>query len=94
MTERQANADVDMPVHEESQDAINQREWDDPLNWTGLFGGYSSKRDTRLWVPKRGITGDGLALNFGHPGAKTFIAGICIMPAAFVLALILLRFAR
>ena len=79
---------------EDSQDAINQREWDDPLNWSGPFGGYSSKCDTRLWVPKRPMTGEGQALNFAHLGATTVIAGICIMPAAILLVLIVVWLAR
>lgn len=81
-------------LQDDSQDAINQREWEEPLNWSGPFGGYSSKRDSRLWVPKRPMTGSGQALNVAHPGAKTFIAGMCIMPAAIVVMLILLKFAR
>ena len=35
------------------------------------------------------MTGSGDALNFGHPGAKTVIAGMAIIPAAFVLLFVL-----
>jgi len=76
------------------QDAINQREWEQPVNWSGWFGSYSSTVDSRLWVPKRPMTGTGQALNFGHPGARTFVAGMCIIPLALVLVLVLMRFAR
>ena len=36
------------------QDDINEMEWRNPANWTwrGPLGLYSSKRDTRLIVPK------------------------------------------
>ncbi len=73
----------------DSQDVINQREWDQPANWSGWLGAYSSKLDSRLWVPKRAMTGTGQALNFGHPGAKMFIAGMCIVPAALLFVLVL-----
>jgi len=59
-----------------------------------LFGSYSSMLDTRLWVPKRPMTGTGQALNFGHPGARTFILGMCIVPAALLLALALTGLTR
>ena len=75
------------PIRE--QESINQREWERPENWTGWFGSYSSALDNRLWVPKRPMTGTGDALNFGHPGAKTVVAGMCIIPAALVLAFVL-----
>ena len=76
------------------QDVINQREWEQPVNWSGWFGSYSSGLDTRLWVPKRPMTGTGQALNFGHPGAKTFIVGMCIVPVALLLLVVLMRFAN
>ena len=75
----------------DDQGIINQREWEQPVNWTGWSGSYSSTRDTRLWVPKRPITGTGQALNFGHPHAKTFIAAMCIVPVVLLLILGLIR---
>jgi uncharacterized membrane protein len=75
----------------EDQVLINQREWERPENWTGWFGSYSSTVDERLWVPKRPMTGIGQALNFGHPGAKTFVVGMCIIPAALLLVFVLAR---
>jgi uncharacterized membrane protein len=71
------------------QDAINQSEWEQPANWSGWLGAYSSKVDTRLWVPKRPITGTGQALNFGHPGARVFIVGMSIVPIVLLLLLVL-----
>jgi uncharacterized membrane protein len=82
------------PPPAESQDAINQHEWENPLNWSGPFGAYSSKLDARLWVPKRPMHGTGQAINVAHPGAKVVIAGLCIMPAALVLMLVILALAR
>jgi uncharacterized membrane protein len=74
------------------QDTINQREWDNLSNWTGPLGAYSSKVDTRLWVPKR--VGTGQALNFAHPGAKVFLAGMCIVPLALLLVVIVALLTR
>lgn len=69
-----------------TQEAVNQREWDNPANWTGWLGSYSSRLDARLWVPKR--FGIGQALNFAHPGAKVFLAGMSIIPLALLLVAI------
>jgi uncharacterized membrane protein len=75
-----------------SQDDINQGEWEHPSNWTGWFGSYSSRVDTRLWVPKRTLTGTGQALNFGHPQAKWYVAAMLMIPAAVVTAVIVSAF--
>ena len=82
------------PELDSSEDANNQYEWEQSYNWSGWFGAYSSTRDTRLWVPKRPITGTGMALNFGHPGAKTVMATVCVVPAGLLLLFVLLQFAR
>jgi uncharacterized membrane protein len=82
------------PDRADSEDAINQREWEQPVNWTGWFGAYSSKRDTRLWVPKRPMTGSGMALNLGHPAAKITLATVCMVPAGLLLLFVLLQFAK
>ena len=76
------------------QDVSSQREWEQAANWSGWFGSYSSKVDTRLWVPKRPMTGTGQALNFGHPGARTFIVGMCIIPVLLLLVLIVTSLVR
>ena len=78
----------------ESEDAINEYEWKQPVNWSGWFGSYSSRRDTRLWVPKRPMTGSGMALNFGHPSAKTTLAAMCAVPAGLLLLVLLLQLAK
>lgn len=80
--------------HAESEDAINQHEWEQPVNWSGWFGAYSSRRDTRLWVPKRSMTGTGMALNFGHPSARTTFAAMCVVPAGLLLLFVLVQFAK
>jgi uncharacterized membrane protein len=73
----------------EPQDVINEREWASPWNWSAS-GFYSSEADNRLWVPKRPMTGSGHAINLGHPGARTFIIGMLIVPAVIIVLVVLL----
>lgn len=57
--------------HTSNQRAINQKEWEDPENWSTI---YFSKRDTRAMVPKRNPK-LGWTVNFGHPlGGKSIYA--------------------
>lgn len=49
------------------QDDINNREWENPDNWTTI---YFSKRDSRASVPKKNPK-HGWTINFGNSdGAK------------------------
>lgn len=57
-----------------TQDEINQAEWANPDNWS--FGLYSSKRDTRTWVPKR-MPWMGWTINMGSPAGPTWM--ICLV---------------
>ena len=68
------------------QDDINEFEWRDPANWTwrGPLGLYSSKRDTRLIVPKT-IRQMGWTVNFAHPGITRFLIAIALAPLLFLL---------
>ena len=66
--------------------ADNDAEWSDPENWgEGFFGFYFSRRDSRLWVPKR-HPGLGWTLNMGHPRAGAVLLGF-ILTAALLPAL-------
>lgn len=78
----------------ETQDEINDREWRRMYNWSGPFGSYSSKDDTRLWVPKRPGTGTGFTLNFAQPGAKVALAAMFIPAAGIIVLLAILYFYR
>ena len=51
--------------------------------WRGVYC-----NSVPLWVPKRPMTGIGQAINLAHPGAKTFIAGILIMPTVVALVVV------
>ncbi len=58
------------------QSQINQAEWENPANWSdSVVGIYFSKRDSRVWVPKR-IPSFGWTLNLGNPRAAWFLVGI------------------
>jgi len=63
------------------QDDLNEMEWRNPANWSwrGPLGVYSSKRDTRLLVPKA-TPMMGWTLNFGHPGWIRLLAALAVLP--------------
>ena len=69
------------------QDDINEAEWRNPANWTwrGPLGLYSSKRDTRLLVPKA-LPVMGLTLNFAHPACKYALVAIVLLPVVLAAA--------
>lgn len=63
-----------------TQDEIDQAEWDDPSNWSHpVFGVYFSKRDSRVWVPKR-TPSWGWTLNMGHPTGLWWLVGLLMLP--------------
>jgi uncharacterized membrane protein len=76
----------------ESQDEINESECRLLYNWFGPFGTYSSRADTRLWVPKR--QGSGYTLNFAQPGAKAALGAMFIGPIVVITTLVVLLLFR
>jgi uncharacterized membrane protein len=69
------------------QDDINEMEWRNPANWTwrAPLGLYSSKRDTRLIVPKA-TPMMGWTLNFAHPGLILALVALAALPLLLALA--------
>ena len=64
-----------------TQNEINRAEWEDLANWSHpVFGVYFSKRDTRVWVPKR-VPSWGWTVNLGHPSSVWWIVGLITVPA-------------
>ena len=55
----------------------NATEWSNPDNWTGRkwISVYFSKRDSRLWVPKR-VRRLGWTINLGHPKGAAVLTAI------------------
>ena len=76
-----------------NQDAINEREWARPENWS-RWGVYRSARDTRFWVPKRHHPNWGITLNFAHPGAWWAALTPALVPLGFILLFVLLGLFR
>ena len=72
------------------QDAINQKEWKDPANWSDpFFGFYFSKADSRTWVPKQ-IPWMGWTLNLGKPSGACWMVGFLIgLPLAATVVTVL-----
>ncbi len=68
-----------------SEKERNEREWADSANWSGWLGIYRSKRDSRLWVPKR-LPWMGWTINLAHPKARLALASLALIPAVVVLA--------
>jgi uncharacterized membrane protein len=65
-----------------TQDQINQAEWDNPANWSDtVVGIYFSKRDSRIWVPKR-VPSFGWTLNLAHPAGAWWLVGLLAVPTA------------
>ncbi len=79
----------------ESQDAINQREWESSWNWSER-GVYSSASDSRLFVPSRRPMAARYrtAMNFGHPQAKLMIAAFAFVPCALIILVVTVHFLR
>jgi hypothetical protein len=40
------------------------------------------------------MTGAGMALNFGHPSARTTFAAMCAVPVGLLLLFVVLQFAK
>lgn len=93
-----------------TQDDINLQEWSDPANWSdglfGLFRTYHSKRDSRVFVPKRPLRAAddrpasypafslrGCTINFGHRRGLLWkvILGIIPLAALFTVLMLTVR---
>lgn len=65
------------------QEAVNESEWENPANWWGSLL-YHSKRDNRLWVPKR-IPSFGETINLGKPLGLAIAVAIPGLIIAFII---------
>jgi uncharacterized membrane protein len=62
------------------QKAINDAEWNDPANWSDtVVGVYFSKKDSRVWVPKR-VPSFGWTVNLGHAAGAWWLVGLLVLP--------------
>jgi uncharacterized membrane protein len=80
-----------MKESNEAQRELNESEWRSEDNWShSIWGVYFSKRDTRLWVPKK--WGIGWTINFGRPSSVWWfsaIIGLCAALPAIIAAKLL-----
>lgn len=70
------------------QEQTNEREWQDPANWTLPVGIYFSKRDTRWIVPKRNPM-LGWTFNLATQKGAWFFLGSFLIPIILLAAVIL-----
>lgn len=78
------------------QHVTNEQEWNNPANWAGpvLCRCYSSKIDSRLWVPKSNPN-LGWTVNFGHKyGLLTFIGLLACVPIVLIMAVLTIKSTR
>lgn len=68
-----------------TQEEINQSEWNNPQNWSGpkWLGLYFSRRDSRIWVPKR-QRAFGWTINIGNPKGAVCLVSVLLGVIAFV----------
>jgi uncharacterized membrane protein len=87
----QAHPEAPQPA--DTQDQINDREWNDPANWHyGLI--YSSGRDSRDWVPKRSLFGRrryGGTPNFAKQSARRYMLLMVGLALVLFLAVVALE---
>lgn len=78
-----------MTISKEQQ-AINQSEWENPENWSGsIFGIYFSKKDSRVWVPKK-PPWMGMTLNLAHPAGVRWLLFLLLLPTFILIGVIAL----
>ncbi len=72
-----------------TQDEVNKSEWEKDENWGGPRWGavYFSKKDTRIWVPKK-IRWMGWTANLAHTAGVSWFVGI-LFGIPFIVILIL-----
>jgi uncharacterized membrane protein len=70
------------------QHEIDQAEWNNPANWYGRWLGiYHSKRDSRLWVPKRKPI-MGWTVNTARPSGLALLIGVLLVTLVVIVAAI------
>jgi uncharacterized membrane protein len=75
-------------VIDPGQEQKDQREWEDPANWTLPVGIYFSKRDSRWVVPKRNPM-LGWTFNLATQRGAWFFLGSFLIPIIILAAVIL-----
>lgn len=69
-----------MAEDQEDQAAINRAEWRNQANGSGgLVGIYFSKKDSRVWVPKK-IPDLGWTVNWAHAAGARWLIVLLLLP--------------
>jgi uncharacterized membrane protein len=71
----------------DNQDSVNEQEWANAENWNSAIGLYFSKRDTRVWVPKRERE-LGWTLNLARGAGAAWFISLLLAPAVIALVLV------
>ena len=75
-------------VNAMDQTSINEQEWANPDNWSDYeIGLYFSKRDSRVWVPKRERE-LGWTFNLAHARGALGFMGVLLAPAGLLLVIL------
>ncbi len=76
-------------MDDSDQKGANEEEWNNSNNWSGgILGIYFSKKDDRLWVPKRADQGLGWTLNMAHRAGPWLAICILLLPLSLTLIMI------
>ena len=76
------------------QDEINHAEWENPDNWKFAIAGkfYSSKKDTRKWVPNPTNLGLRKIPNFAYPSSAVIVTAIVFVPVILCITIAVLMY--
>ena len=80
-----------MSMFNSEQDQINRTEWENPANWSGprSYGVYFSKRDTRIWVPKKNPA-HGWTINLAHDAGVKWLTAFILTPPIIVIIVVVI----
>jgi uncharacterized membrane protein len=71
-----------------TQQEVNEEEWQNSDNWSGsVLSVYFSKRDSRIWVPKK-PPWMGWTVNLAHPAGVWWLFGLLLLPLAITLVVL------
>jgi uncharacterized membrane protein len=70
-----------------NQDEINERERNNPDNWSKPLGFYHSKLDSRVWVPQA-RPWMGSTLNLANPASRILVLLVILMLGVLLAAVL------
>ncbi len=76
-----------------TQQEMNEKEWENAQNWTMPIGFYFSKKDSRWIVPRR-IKWMGWTFNIAHQMGALAMLIAMILPVIFIIGVLVFTIAR